>query len=121
MPLIAVGGGAFLVPERLSGIAEVVQVEHYAVANAVGAAIAQVSGEVDQVFSSVPRETAIEQATAAAHQRALEAGAEEHSLSLVEVEDLPLAYLPGEARRIRVRVVGDVASTGGSPGNDRGE
>lgn len=25
----------------------------------------------------------------------------------VEVEDLPLAYLPGGARRVRVRVVGD--------------
>ncbi|NIM49525.1 MAG: hydantoinase/oxoprolinase family protein [Gemmatimonadales bacterium] len=120
IPLVAVGGGAFLVPERLNGISEVVQVEHHAVANAVGAAIAQVSGEVDHVFSALPRAEAIEQATAAARQRALEAGAEEHSLSVVDVEDLPLAYLPGDARRIRVRVVGDVASSDGSPGIDRG-
>ena len=54
-PLIAVGGGAFLVPERVPGISEVVHVQHQEVANAVGAAIAQVSGEVDQVFSDMGR------------------------------------------------------------------
>ena len=30
-------------------------------------------------------------------------------LEVVEVEDLPLAYLPGGAMRVRVRVVGDAA------------
>ncbi|MBI3517155.1 MAG: hydantoinase/oxoprolinase family protein, partial [Proteobacteria bacterium] len=50
VPLIAVGGGCFLVPDKLPGVSEVVHVEHQAVANAVGAAIAQVSGEVDQIF-----------------------------------------------------------------------
>lgn len=40
VPLIVVGGGSFLVPERMAGIAEVVQVPHQDVANAVGAAIA---------------------------------------------------------------------------------
>ena len=107
LPLIAVGGGAFLVPERLDGIAGVVQVPHRAVANAVGAAIAQVSGEIDQVFSGLTRDQAIEQATALAEQRAADAGAAPDSLSVVEVEDLPLSYLPGDARRVRVRVVGD--------------
>jgi N-methylhydantoinase A/oxoprolinase/acetone carboxylase beta subunit len=47
VPLLAVGGGAFLVPDRLPGISEVLRPEHAAVANAVGAAIAQVSGEAD--------------------------------------------------------------------------
>jgi N-methylhydantoinase A/oxoprolinase/acetone carboxylase beta subunit len=108
LPLVAVGGGAFLVPQRLDGISEVVQVEHHAVANAVGAAVAQVSGEVDQVFGGVTRERAIEAATNVATRRAVEAGASEKSLSVIEVEDLPLAYLPGDARRVRVRVVGDI-------------
>src|SRR5262249_5491464 len=49
VPLIAVGGGCFVIPERLAGVSEVVHVPHQAVANAVGAAIAQVSGEVDQI------------------------------------------------------------------------
>jgi hypothetical protein len=29
---------------------------------------------------------------------------------VVEVEDLPLAYLPGNSLRVRVRVVGDIAA-----------
>jgi len=28
----------------------------------------------------------------------------------VEAEDMPLSYLPGNALRVRVRMVGDVAS-----------
>jgi len=107
VPLIPVGGAAFLVPEALPGISEVVDVPHRAVANAIGAAIAQVSGEVDQIFSSCGRDAAIERATALARQRALDAGADEATLVVTDVDDLPLAYLPGDARRVRVRVVAD--------------
>lgn len=41
LPLIAVGGASFLIPDRLPGISEVITVPHHAVANAVGAAIAR--------------------------------------------------------------------------------
>ena len=37
------------------------------------------------------------------------AGADPATLALVEVEDLPLAYLPGNSLRVRVRVVGEIA------------
>ncbi|HSG49074.1 MAG TPA: hypothetical protein VLA43_14730, partial [Longimicrobiales bacterium] len=109
LPLLAVGGGAFLVPRTLPGISEVVHVPHAGVANAVGAAIAQVSGEVDQVFSGVGRSQALEEAVAIARTRAVDAGAAEATLKVVETEDIPLAYLPGDALRVRVRVVGDAA------------
>ena len=109
VPLIAVGGGAFLVPDELPGVSEVLQVEHRGVANAVGAAIAQVSGEVDQVFSEMGRSASIEAATKLAKQRTIQGGADPESLSVVEVEDLPLSYVPGDALRVRVRVVGDTA------------
>jgi N-methylhydantoinase A/oxoprolinase/acetone carboxylase beta subunit len=109
-PLVAVGGGAFLVPESMSGISEVVRVAHQGVANAVGAAIAQVSGEVDQVWSGLLREEAIARATALAREKAISGGASAGSLRVMEVEDLPLAYLPGNALRVRVRVVGDAAA-----------
>jgi N-methylhydantoinase A/oxoprolinase/acetone carboxylase beta subunit len=112
-PLIAVGGGAFLVPESIPGISEVVHVKHQEVANAVGAAIAQVSGEVDRVWSGVGRDQAISEATALARERAIAGGASSESLRVVDVEDLPLAYLPGDSLRVRVRVVGD-AATGSS-------
>jgi N-methylhydantoinase A/oxoprolinase/acetone carboxylase beta subunit len=108
VPLIAVGGGSFLVPERLPGVSRVVHVEHQAVANAVGAAIAQVSGEADQVFQGLSREAAIAEARRLAERRAVAAGADPATLAVVDVEDLPLAYLPGNSLRARVRVVGGI-------------
>ena len=108
-PLIAVGGGSFLVPQRLAGVSEVINVPHQAVANAVGAAIAQVSGEVDQIFQNLTRDEAIARTRALAEDKAVEAGADRATLNVVEVEDLPLAYLPGNSLRTRVRVVGEIA------------
>jgi N-methylhydantoinase A/oxoprolinase/acetone carboxylase beta subunit len=108
VPLVAVGGGAFLIPDKLPGISEVVRVKHAGVANAVGAAIAQVSGEVDQIFTDMERGKAIETARARAQANAVRAGALESSIKFVEMEDIPLAYLPGNSLRVRVRVVGDV-------------
>ena len=110
LPLLAVGGGAFLVPDSIPGISEVIRLEHGSVANAVGAAIAQVSGEVDQVFSGLGREEALERASGIARDRAIAAGADHEHLRVVDVEDLPLAYLPGDARRVRVKVVGETVS-----------
>ena len=107
-PLIAVGGGSFLVPPRLAGVSEVLNVPHQAVANAVGAAIAQVSGEVDQIFQDLTRDEAIARARRAAEDKAVAAGADRATINVVEVEDLPLAYLPGNSLRVRVRVVGDI-------------
>ena len=115
-PLLAVGGGAFLVPARLEGISETVRVPHAGVANAVGAAIARIGGEVDRVFHGVGREEAFRRATEEAEARAVAAGADPAGLETVEREDLPLAYLPGDARRIRVRVVGEAADGDGRRG-----
>ena len=110
VPLLAVGGGAFLVPDRLPGISEIVRVAHGDCANAVGAAIAQVSGEADQVFRDLSRDDAIAAALGIAEDRAVQAGADRHSLKTVDVEDMPIAYLPGNALRVRVRVAGAIAN-----------
>jgi hypothetical protein len=37
------------------------------------------------------------------------AGADRKTLKTIETEDMPIAYLPGNALRVRVRIVGDVA------------
>ena len=108
--LIAVGGGAFLVPDGLAGVAHVVRVDHGDCANAVGAAIAQVSGEVDQIFQGLTRAEAIASARAMAEKRAVEAGAAPDDLRLVEAEDMPIAYLPGNAMRVKAKVVGAIAA-----------
>jgi len=108
LPLIAVGGGCFLVPEKIPGISKVVHVAHQGVANAVGAAIAQVSGEVDQIFQNMSRGEALEKARVLASERAVKGGASLKTIAVVEEEDIPLSYLPGNSLRVRVRVVGDV-------------
>jgi N-methylhydantoinase A/oxoprolinase/acetone carboxylase beta subunit len=113
--LIAVGGGAFLVPDRVAGVSEVIRVPHGDCANAVGAAIAQISGETDQVYRDLPRAEAISRAEAQAKDRAVAAGADRASLATVDVEDMPLAYLPGNALRVRVRVAGEMAAPQDQP------
>ena len=83
---------------------------HFAVANAVGAAIAQVSGEIDRVYSlaAMSRTDAIHDAEEKARAIAVSAGARADSIEVVDVEDVPLAYLPGNATRVHVKVVGDL-------------
>lgn len=110
VPLIAVGGGAFLIPDKMTGVSKVIHVQHGDCANAVGAAIAQVSGECDQIFKDLTRAEAISAAQGIANDRAVAAGASRASLATIESEDMPLAYLPGNSVRVRVRVVGDVAA-----------
>jgi N-methylhydantoinase A/oxoprolinase/acetone carboxylase beta subunit len=112
MPLLAVGGGAFLVPDRLAGVSQMMRVPHGAYANAVGAAIAQISGETDQIYRDLDRAAAIAMAERQARERAIAAGADPDGLEIVDVEDMPLAYLPGNALRVRVRVAGEMRAPG---------
>lgn len=109
IPVLAVGGGSILVPDKV-GELSVIRPEHFTVANAVGAAIGQISGEVDRIFSleSKSREEALEEARKEATDKAIAAGAIPDSISLLDQEDVPLAYLPGNATRIRLKVVGDM-------------
>ena len=111
IPVILVGGGTILVSRKVAGASEMIRPEHYPVANAIGAAIAQVGGETDRVFSldKMSRDEALAQAKEEAIQKALAAGAEEDTIEVVEVEEVPLTYLPSNAVRIRVKAVGDLA------------
>ena len=110
VPLLAVGGGAMLIPQEVPGISEVIQVQHSGVANAVGAAMAQISGETDRIYRDMDRDEAIEEARKAAIAAAIAAGAAEKTIKVIDIEDLPLSYLPGRAIRTRVRVVGEAAA-----------
>jgi N-methylhydantoinase A/oxoprolinase/acetone carboxylase beta subunit len=110
VPVIVVGGGSVLISRPVAGASEMVKPPHFEAANAVGAAIAQISGEVDRVYSldGLTREQALDDAKGEAAAKAIEAGADPKSIAIVDVEDVPLAYLPGNATRIRVKAVGDL-------------
>jgi N-methylhydantoinase A/oxoprolinase/acetone carboxylase beta subunit len=113
VPVIIVGGGSVLISRPVAGASEMVKPNHFEAANAVGAAIAQISGEVDRVYAleSLTREQALDSAKAEASAKAVEAGADPSTVVIVDVEDVPLTYLPGNATRIRVKAVGDLTLT----------
>ncbi|WP_437740407.1 hydantoinase/oxoprolinase family protein [Sorangium sp. So ce1504] len=110
MPVVLVGGGSSLIGAPLQGASEIMRPPHLDVANAVGAAIAQVSGEVDRIVNldRVSRDDALAEAQAEAIAKASAAGAEPASVRIVDIEEVPLAYLPSNATRVRVKAMGDL-------------
>lgn len=108
VPLILVGGGAVLIDREIPGVSELVIPEFASVANAIGASIAQVSGETDRMFSyeEVGREAAISQAREEAVEQAIRAGAAAGSIEVLDIEETPLSYGPAGAVRVRVKVAG---------------
>ena len=110
VPVIAVGGGSILIQRPISGASEIIKPEYFPVANAIGAAIAQVGGECDRIFSleNMKREDALQQAKREAVDKATSAGADASTVEIVDIEEVPLAYLPGNATRIMVKAVGDL-------------
>src|SRR5499427_2900539 len=108
LTLIAVGGGSILIPDDLPGVSEVVRPEHFDAANAIGAAIAAVSGQVDRIFHFGPggRKAALAEASDEAKDQAVAAGADPGSVQIIELEEIPLAYLTSPAVRIRAKAAG---------------
>jgi len=113
LPLIAVGGGSPLVPDSITGVTEVIRPKHFDAANAVGAAIASVSGEVDRIFNvgSDGRTRALAEAREEARVAAIAAGADPTTVEIVELEEVPLSYLTLPAVRIRAKAVGSLEGT----------
>lgn len=108
MPVVLVGGGSILLPQEFEGASDVSRPENFDVANAIGAAISQISGSIDSVFdvASKGREAVVEEVKEAAKQEAIRAGADEETVEIVELEDIPLAYLPSNAVRFKAKAVG---------------
>ena len=114
VPVALVGGGSILLGDRLAGASEVLRPENSGVANAIGAAIAQVGGQVERVYSleGMGREEAIAHCSSAAIARAVSAGADPSTVEVVEIDEVPLTYVPSNATRVRVKAVGDLAGLG---------
>ncbi|MED4018313.1 hydantoinase/oxoprolinase family protein [Sutcliffiella cohnii] len=108
IPVILVGGGSVLFPGELQGASEVIKPTNAGVANAIGSAISQVSGQIEKIFSvdELGREKTMELAKELARQEAIKAGADPEQIYIVDFEDVPLAYLPGNATKIRAKAAG---------------
>ncbi len=108
--VVAVGGGSVLLPDELPLFGTVVRPEQYAVANAIGASIAQVGGEVDKVVAVAPgeRDATLDAVRQEAVDKAVAAGASPRSVEIVDFDEVPIPYLPGNATRVRAKAVGDL-------------
>ena len=111
VPVILVGGGHILLSRPLRGTLEVHRPRFAEVANAVGAAIAMVSGRVDRLYDySEGRESALQRAKDEASQAARAAGADPESIAIVELSELPMTHIRTNLVQVRVRAVGELAS-----------
>ncbi|MGC5076307.1 hydantoinase/oxoprolinase N-terminal domain-containing protein [Agrococcus sp. DT81.2] len=110
IPVVVVGGGSILLPDELPIFGEVRRPENYSVANAIGASIAQVGGEIDKVVAVDPgrRDSILDDVKQQAVDKAIAAGASPRSVQIVDFDEVPLPYLPGNATRVRAKAVGDL-------------
>lgn len=107
LPVIAVGEASSSL-DRYLPKEQLVVPPHAELANAYGAAIADVSGSVDLMFryQDRPRDECLAEARTQAVTRAIEAGADPDDVRVSSMTELPLTYIPGEAARVTVRAVG---------------
>ena len=151
LPLILVGGGSIIVDSRckFEGISEIIRPKYSDVANAIGAALSQISTSKDQVvdlekyidmqemndliacklkesvatseeeksaitesvrktYLHNARETAMQELLELAEKETISSGADPKSVCLVDKDDVGLAYIPGNATRIKLKVAGDL-------------
>ncbi|MEM7342163.1 MAG: hydantoinase/oxoprolinase family protein [Actinomycetota bacterium] len=111
LPLLAVGGGAHLVPDHVGGASEVMRPTNHAVANAYGACIAEASGMVDRVYSydTTSREACLDDAREMAANAAVRAGADPDQTRITTVTEVPMTYVPGGGCRVMVKAAGPLA------------
>lgn len=112
VPVVLVGGGSVLITEPIPAASRVLRPEHAQVANAIGAAIAQIGGEADRLVSykNASREEVRARLIHEAVQRAIYAGADAASIRVVDVEETALGYMDECSARLKVKVIGEIAA-----------
>lgn len=106
IPVLLVGGGSFILPDKIKGASQVWRPEYYQVANAIGAAIGKISA-VAQAFGKNDDKTSIvEKLTLEAKEKALENGALEESIIVVDISSEELPYV--NMHKFEVKVVANV-------------
>ncbi len=108
--VILVGGGSIIIPEHLAGAASVQKPNFFGTANAIGSAISKVSGVYEKLidYNVTPRDVALENAKNEAIDMAVKAGAVKETVEIIDMEDVPLAYYPGNTNRVKIKAAGDL-------------
>ncbi|EXJ83126.1 hypothetical protein A1O1_06745 [Capronia coronata CBS 617.96] len=106
--LILVGGGSIVHMDDLEGVGQIIRPPFHDCANAVGAAIAKISGQVDvvKVLEGLDEDKVVEEVCAEAKKIAIDAGADPESIKIVTIENMPLQYVQMRATRLIIRAAG---------------
>ncbi|KAI5290970.1 hypothetical protein KEM54_006839 [Ascosphaera aggregata] len=106
--LLLVGGGSVIYMDELEGVTQCIIPPHHDSANAVGAAIAKVSGEVDiiEIMEGRDETAVLEMAKIKAVEAAVAKGAVRDDVQIVEINTIPLQYTTNKAMRLIVKAVG---------------
>lgn len=109
--LLLVGGGSIVRMDDLKGVAECIIPPHHDSANAVGAAIAKVAGEIDsiEILSDRDEKTVLEEAKNKAIEAAVARGADRADVKIVAIDKIPLQYVTNKATRLIIKAVGRLA------------
>ena len=110
LPIVLVGGGAALAEEPLADAGQVLAPKHSEVANAIGAAVAQVGAEEERLlaYDRIGRQQALEQVRTEAVRKAVRAGADPATVRVADVEETPIAYMADNMTRLRIKAVGEI-------------
>ncbi len=119
VPVILCGGGSILIDTNqcFAGVTEIIRPAHYAVCNAVGAALCSVSATIDSIVDLLPssidggeqRKLELNRLILAAHEQCEQKGARSDTIRLVELEQVPLAYhTSGHKHRVQLTAVGQI-------------
>ncbi|MEO0615600.1 MAG: hydantoinase/oxoprolinase family protein [Pseudomonadota bacterium] len=113
LPVVLVGGGAILATSFETAGA-LVNPEQAGVANAIGAAIAQIGGEAERLVANDEqnRDANLQKICELATAQALRAGARPDTLRVADIEETAMSYMDGNMARVRVKVVGEIAGLG---------
>lgn len=104
-PIVFVGGGSALLPPNF--FQEEYQIpSFFNVANAYGAALAEISGTVDTIVSLQNRKEVLDELCEKAKQKAINQGANERTLRLVDQQIISYSYVPNQMARVIIRYCG---------------
>jgi N-methylhydantoinase A/oxoprolinase/acetone carboxylase beta subunit len=101
LPVIAVGGGAGIAASAATDLPS-----NYSVANAYGAALAEIAATVDTVVSLTAREQVLQELQERAIEEAVRKGAHSRTTRIVELQIIPYHYLPNHLARVVVSASG---------------
>jgi len=120
VPLIFCGGGSIIINPTQSFTEvtnEMIRPAHFAVCNAIGAALCAVSGTTESIVDLYPtsvdggmqRKLELDRLENIVRQQCEQNGADPNTIRLVDIEQVPLSYYPGGYKhRVLLTAVGDL-------------